>query len=484
MKLESTLRPLAACLLLSGCAIGADFHRPVLQTPAAYKENADWKAATPRDDVPKGAWWEVYGDPVLNDLQQQLAAANQDIAAAEARYRESLALVQVARSSLFPTLSADASATRAKSASGRATTSTGTTATTSGSISNNYNLSADAAWEVDLWGRIRRNLESSRATAAASGADLVNTRLSAQALLAQDYFQLRAYDAERKLLDDTVEGYQRSLEVTQNRYKMGVAARADVLQAETQLKSTQSQALAIGVQRAQMEHAIAVLVGKPASEFSLAVSPLALDTPVPVIPAGVPSALLERRPDVAAAERRAAAANAQIGVAEAAYFPTLDLSAGIGFQSSQFSKWLTAPSRYWTLGPDLAMTLLDFGARRGQVKNAEATYDENVANYRLAVLTAFQEVEDNLVALRLLESQQALQNEAVQAAEQSVTIVNNQYKAGIVAYTDVVTIQATALSNERSAIDVLNSRLAASVGLIKAIGGGWDGTSIDVSKTE
>jgi NodT family efflux transporter outer membrane factor (OMF) lipoprotein len=459
-----------AALWLAGCAVGPDYVRPTMEAPAAFKENADWKPAQPADDTDKGAWWQIYADPQLDQLLQQVESSNQNVRAAEARYRQALALVQSARSQLFPTLSANVSGTR----SGAATRNNSTQLTTaqSGNTSS-YSAAVDATWEADLWGRVRRDIESNNASAASSAATLINTRLSAQALLAQNYFQLRTLDAQRQLYDDTVAGYQKALELANNRYVQGVAAKSDVRQAETQLKTAQSQGVGLGVQRAQLEHAIALLIGKSASEFSITPAPLPMTTPAPVVPAGLPSSLLERRPDVAAAERLVASANAKVGVAQAAFFPALTLSGTTGFQGANFANLLAAPNHFWSFGPALALTLLDFGARDAQKAQAIAAYDEAVANYRQAVLTAFQEVEDNLAALRILEEQAQLQEEAVKAAQESAALVLNQYKAGTVSYSDVVTAQATALSNQRSALDILNSRMAASVLLIKALGGGW-----------
>ena len=343
-------------------------------------------------------------------------------------------------------------------------------------MTNSYNVAIDINWEIDLWGGVRRGVESSTATAQASAADLAAATLSAQALLAQDYLLLRVQDAQIELLNDTVAGYEKSLQLTRNQYAAGIVARGDVAQAEAQLKSTQAQVFDARISRAQLEHAIAVLVGKPPSELAIAPRPLAAR--FPAIPVALPSELLERRPDVAAAERRAAAANAQIGVAQAAFFPSLSLSAGGGFQSSAIGNLLSLPSRYWALGPALAQTLFDAGLRSAQKAQAVATYDETVANYRSTVLTAFQEVEDNLAALALLEQEAAVQDDAVKAARESAAIATNQYKAGTASYLAVVVLQAAALNNERSALAILARRLTASVGLIKAVGGGWNADSL------
>jgi NodT family efflux transporter outer membrane factor (OMF) lipoprotein len=412
----------------------------------------------------------VFNDPQLNALVTQVAITNQTIKAAEARVREAQALTQQARAAFFPIVTANASATRSGSGGGTRSTSSGTTVTLGG-VHNNYNVSLDVNWEIDLWGRVRRTVEASEATGEASAADLESAKLSAQAQLAEDYWLLRAQDAQVRLLNDTVAAYERSLQLTRNQYAVGVVGRADVAQAETQLKSTQAQAIDATVQRAQLEHAIAILIGKPPAEFSLATE--AVPTVFPVIPVELPSELLERRPDIAAAERRAAAANAQIGVAESAFFPSLTLSATGGFQSSVLSQLFSLPSRYWSLGPALAQIIFDAGLRRAQTAQAIATYDENVANYRQTVLTGFQEVEDNLAALKILEQEAAVQDEAVKAARESLAIVLNQYRAGTANYLAVVVIQAAALNNERTAISILGRRLTASVTLIKALGGGW-----------
>jgi NodT family efflux transporter outer membrane factor (OMF) lipoprotein len=461
-----------ATAALFGCKVGPNYLRPPVDTPAAYKEAQGWKRAEPQDEQSRGSWWEVFNDPELNALVTQVAINNQTVKAAEARVREARALTEAARAALFPLVTASASA--ARSGSGRGGASGGSS---SGGqvarVGNSYNVALDASWEIDLWGRIRRTIEASEATAEASVADLGAAQLSAQALLTEDYFILRVVDAQIRLLNDTVAAYEKSLQLTRNQYAVGVVGRADVAQAETQLKSTQAQAIDAGVQRAQLEHAVAVLIGKPPAEFALAVGHE--PTEFPVIPAALPSELLERRPDIAAAERRADAANAQIGVAEAAFFPQLTLAASGGFQSSVLSQLFTLPSRFWSLGPAmLAQVIFDAGLRRAQTEQAIATYDENVANYRQAVLTAFQDVEDNLAALRILEQEAAVQDEAVKSARESLSITLNQYRAGTVNYLAVVVVQAVALSNERTALTIRGQRLTASVGLIKALGGGWD----------
>src|SRR5450755_1245814 len=464
---------ICAASALFGCAVGPNYVRPAVETPAAYKESVPFKQAAPRDQEPRGKWWEVFKDPKLDALLAQVEIDNQTIKAAEARVREARALTQAARAALFPLVSATASATRSSSRSGSAiVANTGTISSQGGGVRNNYNVSLDVSWEVDLWGRIRRTIEAGEATAQASVADVESAKLVAQAQLAEDYFLLRVQDAQIRLLNDTVDAYQRSLQLTRNQYAVGVAARADVAQAETQLKSTQAQAIDAGLQRAQLEHAIAVLLGKAPADFSVVAE--VLPTEFPAIPPALPSELLERRPDIAAAERRAAAANAQIGVAEAAFFPSLTLSATGGFQSSVLSQLFSLPSRYWSLGSSVAQVIFDAGLRRAQTTQAIATYDENVANYRQTMLSGFQEVEDNLAALRILEQEAAVQDDAVKSALESQTITLNQYRAGTANYLAVVVAQATALANERTALAILSRRLTASVTLIKALGGGWN----------
>jgi len=448
-------------LALAACAVGPDYQRPEAAVSAAYKEAVGWKAAEPRDEASRGNWWEIFGDPKLSALIESIDMSNQNVLLAEARFRQAQALAAQSRAALFPTLDANASITRSRSPTG---------------VVGERSVALNSSWEIDLWGRLRRALESSAASAQASAADLAAARLSAQAELASNYFQLRVLDAQKQLLGDTVTAFDKSLELTRNRYAAGVAAKVDVAQAETQLKSTLAQSIDTGVQRAQLEHAIAILVGKPPSELSIAPVPLAVT--MPRIPLGLPSELLERRPDVAAAERRAAAANAQIGVAKAAYFPSLTLSASGGFRSANAADLFTAPSRFWSIGPALAQSIFDAGLRRAQTEEAIAAYDATVAEYRQAVLAGFQEVEDNLAALRILEEEAKVQDEAVRAARESVALTTNQYKAGIVSYINVVTVQTTQLSNERTAVGILGRRLVAAATLVKALGGGWDAAAL------
>ena len=462
--------------LLGGCAIGPDYQRPVVETPVAFKETANWKIAEPRDEMARGKWWKIFGDSDLDALIEQVNISNQSLKAAEARYRQATALTQSARSSYFPTVSANASSTRSRGAAARSNGNN--------EAVTNYNLNLSAGWELDLWGRIRRTVEANDANAQASAADLESARLSLQSELATNYFQLRVNDAQKQLFADTILAFEKSLELTRNRYAVGVAGKVDIVQAETQLFSAQAQSIDLGVQRAQLEHAIAVLIGKAPTGVSVANiesnagAKVDWKVALPAFPVGMPSTLLERRPDIAAAERRAAAANAQIGVAKAAYFPTLSLSGSGGFSSPTLTNWISAPNRAWSLGPSLAATIFDFGKRGALTDQAIASYDQTVATYRQTVLEAFQDVEDNIAALRILEQEAKVQAEAVRAARESVTLTLNQYKAGTVSYLSVVTVQTALLSNERTQVGLLGRRLSATVGLVRALGGGWSATDL------
>jgi len=458
----------ATLMALSGCIlVGPDYVRPKVITPDAYKENEGWRVAQPKDDVIRGAWWEMFGDPQLNALAAQVSVSNQNLAAAEAQYREARALVQEARASYYPTATIGFGANRSSSS-----TTTGSGPASSRITVSNYSLPLDVSWEIDVWGQIRRTVEANQANAQASAANLENARLSFQAALAQDYFQLRELDAQKQLLSATVTAFEKSLELTKDLFAQGVDSDVDIQQAETQLKSTDAQLINVGVQRAQLEHAIAVLIGKPASDFSIPATPLA-GTP-PEIPVGVPSELLERRPDIAASERSVAAANAQIGVAEAAFYPTVTLSASLGLESSSLGKLFSAASRFWSVGASVSETVYDGGLRRAQTDFARAAYDATVATYRQTALSAFQGVEDNLAALRILEEEAGVQNEAVKAAEKSVVLTMAQYKAGTVSYLNVVTAQTIALTNETTAVQILGQRMTAAVLLVQALGGGWN----------
>ncbi|MGG2397091.1 efflux transporter outer membrane subunit [Pseudomonas sp. SH1-B] len=456
--------------LLGGCTLGPDYQRPALDVPAQFRQVEGWKPAAPADALARGAWWELYGDAELNALVERLQVSNQNLAASEAQFRQARALVRSSRASLFPTLSGSAGMTR--SGQGTGSSSSGSLSSNGSSgISKSYDLSLNVGWELDIWGRLRRDLEASRADFQASAADLAAARLSLQSELVQNYLQLRVLDEQKRLLDATVTAYARSLRLSENQYRAGIVPKSDVTQATTQLKSTQAQSIDLDWQRAQLEHAIAVLVGVSPAELQIAARE---SVPMlPSIPAQVPSQLLERRPDVAAAERRVMAANARIGVAEAAWFPDLTLSASGGYRGSNYADWIDLPNRFWSIGPQLAMTLFDGGARSAELSRSEAAYDQTVAEYRQAVLDSFREVEDYLVQLRVLEQESGIQQEALEAARESLRLIDNQYRAGTVDYSSVVTVQATALNNERSSLTLLGSRLAASVQLIAALGGGW-----------
>ncbi|MDD2159401.1 efflux transporter outer membrane subunit [Pseudomonas sp. MIL19] len=461
---------LALSLALSACAIGPDYQRPQLQTPAQFKQIEGWTQAQPRDVLARGSWWQLYGDAELNALVERLNISNQNLAASEPQYRQARALVRGARAAFYPSLSSSAGASRSGQGTGSQNASSGTSSSSSG-VSTNYDLSLNAAWELDIWGKLRRSLESSRAGFEASAADLAALKLSLQSELVQNYLQLRVLDDQQRLLDATVAAYARSLKLTENQYNAGIVPKSDVSQALTQLKSTQAQAIDLQWQRAQLEHAIAVLIGVPPSELSIVVRE---QLPVlPTIPVALPSQLLERRPDVAAAERRVMAANADIGVAEAAWYPDLTISASGGYRGSSFADWIDLPNRFWSLGPQLALTLFDGGARSAELERTEAAYDQTVAQYRQSVLDSFREVEDYLVQLRVLQQEALVQQEALDAARESLRLIENQYRAGTVDFNSVVNVQATALNNERSNLTLLGSRLTASVQLIAALGGGW-----------
>jgi NodT family efflux transporter outer membrane factor (OMF) lipoprotein len=474
--LAASLASAVTAALLTGCAVGPNYRRPDVASAASYKETpAGWKVAEPADHADRGNWWSIYDDSRLSSLMDELDAANQTVAQYAAAYRQARALVAQARAAYFPTLGLSASASRSGQTFSRSG-SFGSAGAGSG-IGNAFSVSLDASWEPDLWGKLSRTVAAQEAGQQGAAADLANARLSAQATLAQTYFQLRALDAMQKLLDDTVSADEQALKLTQNQYAQGIVARSDVIQAQTQWQSAQAAAIDNGVARAQDEHAIAVLVGRSASAFSIPSIPL--DAQPPSIPVGVPSALLERRPDIAAAERRTAAANEQIGVAIAAYFPSLTLSAQGGYQNSVLSKLFTLPSRFWSVGPDLAATLFDAGLRRAQTEAARAAYDQQVAVYRQTVLGAFQEVEDALASQRILAQEMIVQRQAVDSAKQALAIVTNEYKAGTVAYVSVLNAQATAFSAEQKLANLAGQRMISSVGLVKALGGGWSVARMD-----
>lgn len=453
-------------LALAGCAVGPDHHRPEAAVPTQFREAAGWKLAEPGDGQQAGEWWKRFGDAQLDTLVDEAGRANQNIRIAEARYRQATALLDAAQAQYFPTLGSNLAVTRSQGA----TTSTTTGNTTSIPARNTSRLSLTASWEADLWGRIARTNEASAASAAAVAADLAGVQLSAQAAVVQAYLQLRINDAQHALLVRTVAAYKRSADITRNRFDAGVAARADVTQAQAQLKTAEAQLIDLDVQRKQLEHALSVLTGRAPGELVLAPSSAAPN--LPAVPGLLPSTLLERRPDIAAAERRVAAANAQIGVAQAAFFPTLTLGASGGTQSSALQRVFSLPNHFWSLGPNLALTLFDAGARNARKAQAVAAWDETVASYRLTVQTAFQEVEDNLAALQTLEAEAAAQAEALAAATETLELVNNQYLAGTVSYLNVTNAQTVALNAERARLDIMVRRLTGSVALFKAAGGG------------
>lgn len=452
---------MACALALAGCAVGPDFQRPEAPVTPTFKEApaewGRWKPADPQDAVNRGDWWTVFGDSQLDALMAQVQVSNQNIRAAEAQYRQAQAILQASRSGYFPSVGAQGSVDRSRGSSGQ--------------ISSGQAATLSAVWELDVWGRVRREVESSEAQVQASQADLASTLLSTHATLAQTYFLLRVADAQRALLQRTVADYEKSLQLVRNQYAAGTAQRSDVLQSETQLKTAQAQLIDIQITRAQYEHALAVLIGKPPADFALA--PVDFAERVPRVPVAVPSELLERRPDIGAAERRMASANAQIGVAQAAYYPSLSLSATGGLTSSSLSQWLSLPNRIWSIGPDLALTLFDGGLRNAAKAQAVAVYDQTVANYRQTVLNAFQEVEDNLAAARLLEEEATVQNEALRSAREALALVNNRYRAGTAGLLDVLTAQTAAYTAERNALSLAGRQLTASVTLVKALGGGW-----------
>jgi NodT family efflux transporter outer membrane factor (OMF) lipoprotein len=452
----------AGFALAAACAVGPDYHRPSVGSTANYKEAGDWKPSEPNDALSRGPWWEIYGDDALNQLEVRVDISNENVKAAAAAFDQARALVAQARAGFWPTVGI--SAGQQRGAVGSAPPHT----TASAGISGN--------WALDIWGQIRRTTESDRASAQASAAALAAARLSAQAALATDYFELRAQDQLQKLLGDIVLAEQQSLKIAESRYHFGVAARADVVSAEAQLLSSQAQQVNAKIQRAVLEHAIAVLIGQQPATFSL--SPSAMRADVPTVPAGIPSALLERRPDVAEAERRVAAANAQIGVAKAAFFPSLTLSGSDDYTGRTWSRLFNVPNRIWSLGPSLAETLIDGGLRSAQVAQARAAYDASVDNYRQTVLFGFEQVEDDIVTLRVLEQQAVIEDAAVAAALEAEKLTLNQYKAGTVPYSSVITSQTARLSAEQTALSVLSSRLQFSVALIQAVGGGWNASQL------
>lgn len=468
---EATLLP--AALLAAGCAVGPVYTRPSAPVPPAFKEAPtpgqrpeDWKPAEPRDAYARGKWWEIFGDPELNALEEQVDAANQDLARAEAVFRAARAVARGARGDLFPTVTAGASVTRSRRPAGNGPPSTSTA----------YQVPFDLSWEADVFGRIRRNVEASVTAAQASAADREAVRLSLHAELAADWLELHGIDAQKELLDTVVAGDATALQLTRNRHDQGVVSGVDVAQAETQLETTRVQATDLEVARAGLEHAIAILVGRPPSELTIPPAPLRM-TP-PAIPEALPSELLERRPDIAAAERRVASANAQVGVAAAGFFPRVLLDASAGWQSGTLAGIFSLPNRFWSIGPSVVETLFSGGKRRAALEQARASYDAAVAQYRQNVLGAFQEVEDNLATTRILAQEAEQQAVAVAASERLLALARTRYQGGITTFLEVVVAQNSALANQQAAVDLLTRRMTASIDLVKAIGGGWDASTL------
>lgn len=464
-------------LLGAGCSVGPKYKTPVVPStpawkeapPENFKEGQGWKTAEPSDAKLRSDWWTIFGDPELNSLESQVDVSNQNLKTAEARFREARALIRLNRSALFPTVTAGAGIQSGRGARNNTTSD-------ARRQYNSFVLPVDLSYEVDTWGRVRHNIEAAREEAQATAADLETIRLSIHSELARDYFAMRSADAQKRLLDETVVAYEKALQLNRNLFQGGAASGAEVAQAETQLRATQTQATETGLQRTQFEHAIAVLIGKPPAEVSLPVRPLTGEPPT--IPGALPSQLLERRPDIAAAERRVAEANAILGIARAAFFPSIVLGATAGFQSGSFTDWLSWPNRLWAVGPSVVQTVFDAGRRRANTEAVSANYDALVANYREAALNAFQEVEDNLAALRILDDEIKTQRAAVESARRSVQLSTNRYTGGLVTYLEVATTQTVALENERLAVDIERRRMDASVLLIKSLGGGWDITSL------
>jgi NodT family efflux transporter outer membrane factor (OMF) lipoprotein len=470
--------------LLAACTVGPKYNRPPAATPAAFKEltpddykNTDgWKVAQPKDDALRGKWWEIFGDPQLNALEEKVNVSNQNIAAAAASFFAARALVKEARSQYFPRVTTNPAITVQRPSATMSGGKGGGSTSSSTSTFTDYTLPFDATWEPDLFGRIRNTIQSAAYGAQASAADLEDIRLTAQADVALDYFQLRGEDALKQLLDSTVVAYQKSLDLTRALYETGIGTDEAVAEAETQLEATEAQDVALGIQRAQFEHAIAMLTGQPASTFSIPIELLASSPPA--IPIGVPSQLLERRPDIAEAERLVAQANAQIGIARAAYFPTVTLSAAAGLESTAITSWFTWPSRFFSIGPTAAETIFDAGLRRATVEQFRAQYDQTVANYRQTVLTAFQQVEDNLASLRILSREIRFQDTAVKSAERTLAIAQDRYKLGIDPYLNVLTAQTALLFNQETAVNLRIQQMTASGGLIEALGGGWNASQL------
>ena len=456
----------------SGCAVGPKYQRPATEVPSAYKETGNWKPAQPNDQNLGGTWWTIFQDPQLNALELQVNVSNQNLKAAEAQYRQARAIVRYNRADYFPTVTAGPTATRTRVSSNRPPLSS----TFDGITYNDFTLPFNFSYQADVWGRVRRTVESAREQAQASAADLATVNLSMHADLAIDYFLARSLDAEEQLLNSTVTQYEQALQLIENRFAGGIASEVEVEQARTQLETTRAQAIDVGVARAQYEHAVAILIGKPPAEFSL--PPLPLAAPPPAIPVSLPSELLERRPDISAAERRVASANAQIGIAKSAYYPLINLGAAGGFESSSITTLLSGPSGLWSFGFSAAMTVFDVGRRRAASDQAFAAFDQSVATYRQTVLTGFQQVEDNVAALRILEREAQTQDNAVVAAQKYLDLAVTRYKGGVTSYLEVTTAQTAALSDQVTAVNLLGRRMMDSVMLIQALGGGWDRSAL------
>ena len=471
MRLVAYSVLILAALLLTGCAVGPKYKTPAVPVPPAYKEAANWKTAQPNDQNLGGNWWEIFSDPQLNSLEQQINVSNQNLKAAVAQYQQSRAALRYVRADYYPTVTAGPSATRQMYSNNRPPQST-----FDGETFNDFVLPVNFSYQVNAWGRVSKNVESYREQAQASAADLAVVNLSMHAALAIDYFAARSLDAEEKLLQDTVAQYQQAFQLNEDRFQGGLASEVEVEQARTILETTRAQMVDVGVARAQYEHAVAVLVGKPPAEFTL--PPLPLTAPPPSIPIGFPSTLLERRPDIAAAERRVASANAQVGLAKTAYYPLVNIGASGGFESGSLTTLLQGPSGFWAVGSSAVVTLFDVGRRRAVNDQAKAGYDASVASYRQTVLTAFQQIEDNLAALRILEQEAGVQSTAVEAAERSLSLSNTRYEGGVTSYLEVITAQNAALTDEVTAVNVLGRREANAVLLIEALGGGWDSADL------
>jgi NodT family efflux transporter outer membrane factor (OMF) lipoprotein len=460
-----------AALQLTGCVVGPKYHTPVADAPPAYKEVGDWKPAQPDDQNLGGEWWKIFQDPQLDALELEVNISNQNLKAASAQFQQARAALRYNRADYYPTVTAGPSATR-NAISANSPTNTSLRGTTY----NDFVLPFDISYQADVWGRIRKNVESYREQAQASAADLATVNLSMHADLAVDYFQARSLDAEEQLLNSTVTEYEQALELNESRFQGGIASEVDVEQAKTILETTRAQAVDVDVARAQYEHAVAILVGKPPAEFSL--PPLPLTAPPPHIPIDLPSELLQRRPDIAASERLVASANAQIGVAKSAYYPMINLGATGGFESSAITTLINGPSGLWSFGISAVGTVFDVGRRRALTDQARAAYDFQVASYRQNVLTGFQQVEDNLAAVRILEHEALVQDKAVRAAQRSLDLSVIRYKGGVTSYLEVITAQSAALADEVTAVNILGRRMANTVLLIQALGGGWDRSTL------